>query len=82
MSAEKFPHAADIPVILKGFPTDLNEKWIYHEFDNYAIGGQIKLEKENCYLAGSWVFSADKEFLDSLDHLVVNWDEKIRNSII
>jgi len=82
MSAEKFPLAADIPVILKGFPRELNGVWIYHEFDNYAIGGQIKFEGEHCYLAGSWVFSADKEFLDNLDCLVVDWDEKIRNSII
>jgi len=82
MSAEKFPHAADIPVILKGFPSDLNEKWIYHEFENYAIGGQVRFEGDHGYLAGSWVFSADKEFLDNLEYLVINWDENIRNSLI
>ncbi len=82
MSAEKFPYAAAIPVLLEGFPRDLDREWIYHEFSDHAVGGQIKFEGDHSYLAGSWVFSADKDWLDGLECLVIAWDEKIRDSII
>ena len=82
MSEEKFPHAVSVPVLLEGFPRDLDGAWIYHEFDNYAIGGQVTFKEDYSCLEGSWVFSVDKEFLDSLEYLVVEWDEKIRDSVI
>jgi hypothetical protein len=81
MSVEKFPYAVSVPVIIEGFPLDLEGEWIYHEFDDYAVGGQIRFG-DDAYLAGGWVFSADKEFLDSLEYLVVRWEEGIRNSVI
>jgi|YNPMSStandDraft_1061717.scaffolds.fasta_scaffold106191_2 hypothetical protein len=82
MNEEQYPHAVSVPIILEGFPYDLDGAWIYHEFENYAIGGEITFKKDYSYLAGGWVFSTDKEFLDNLEYLVVEWSEEIRNSII
>ncbi len=71
-----------IPILLEGFPFDLDGALIYHEFETYAIAGEIKFGKDYAFLVNGWVITDDKEFFDDLDILVVEWEEGIRNSVI
>jgi len=71
-----------IPILLERFPFDLDGALIYHEFETYTVAGEVKFTKDYAFLADGWVITDDKEFFDDLDILVVEWDEKIRNSVI
>jgi hypothetical protein len=79
---EGYQYSVSIPILIESFPFDMDGALIYYETGDYAIGGEVTFGKDYAYLAGGWVFSNDKDFLDSLEYLTVEWDEKIRDSII
>jgi hypothetical protein len=79
---EAYLYSASIPILLEGFPYSLDGALIYHEFGDYAVGGEVTFGKDYSYLAGSWVFSNDKGFIDSLEYLVIEWNEGFRNSVV
>jgi len=82
MNAEAYLYSVSIPILLEGFPYDMDGALIYYEIGDYAVGGEVTFGKDYSYLTGSWVFSNNKEFIDSLEYLVIEWNEEIRNAVV
>jgi len=82
MNEETYLYSVSVPIILEGFPYDMDGALIYYEIGDYAVGGEVTFGKDYSYLAGGWIFSNNKEFINGLEYLVIEWTEEIRNSLI